>query len=130
MFNDDILNDCLEKMLAADAIILGSPTYFADVSTEMKALIDRAGLVTLANGRLLERKVGAGIVAVRRAGANQVLDSLNRLFLISGMIIPGSTYWNMGYGREKGEVMSDAEGINNMLDLGKNITWLLTKLND
>ncbi|XPV76168.1 MAG: flavodoxin family protein [Desulfovibrio sp.] len=130
LFGDDILNETLEKIIEADGIILGSPTYFANVSTEMKALIDRAGLVTLANGRMLDKKVGAGVVAVRRAGANQVLDSLNRFFLISGMIIPGSTYWNMGFGREPDEVQSDAEGMANMLDLGRNMAWLLNKIHD
>ena len=85
------------------AIVIGTPTYFADVSTEIKALIDRAGMVGLANGGALAGKIGAGVVAVRRGGATHAFDTINHLFQISRMIIPGSTYWNLGYGREKEE---------------------------
>lgn len=126
----DILNECIEKMLKADGIILGSPTYFTDVSTEMKALIDRAGFVTKANGDLLKRKVGAAVVSVRRAGSIHVFDTLNHFFLISQMIVPGSSYWNMGIGLEKGDVDKDEEGIMTMKVLGKNMAWLLKKLQD
>jgi multimeric flavodoxin WrbA len=125
---DDVLNDCVQKMIAADGIILGSPTYFADLTAEMKALIDRSGYVALANGRLLRRKVGAAVVAVRRAGSIHVFDSINHFFLIGEMIVPGSTYWNMGIGREKGEVQEDAEGVRTMETLGRNMAWLLKKL--
>ena len=124
----DVLNDCIEKMITADGIILGSPTYFADISPEMKALIDRSGMVARANGDLFRRKVGAGIVAVRRAGSIQAFDSLNHFFLISQMIIPGSCYWNMGFGREKGEVNQDDEGSTIMEVLGDNMAWLLNQL--
>ena len=79
---DDIANDCIEKMLGADGIILGSPTYFANVSTEMKALIDRAGMVSRANSDMLARKVGAAVVAVRRAGSIHVFNSMNHFFFI------------------------------------------------
>lgn len=125
--NDDI-NTCIEKMLAADGIILGSPTYFTDVSTEIKALIDRAGLVAKANDDMFRRKVGAGVVAVRRAGSNHVLTTINNFFLISQMIIPGSNYWNLGIGWEKGDVEKDAEGIATMKLLGENMAWLLNKI--
>ena len=124
----DYVNEVLPKLWEADAIVLGSPTYFADVTTEMKALIDRVGFVSMANGGLLTRKVGAGVVAVRRGGGIHVFDSLNHLFFISQMIIPGSTYWNLGYGREKGEVAEDAEALRNMAHLGGQIAWLLGKL--
>jgi multimeric flavodoxin WrbA len=115
-------------MAEADGIILASPTYFADVSTEMKALIDRAGFVTKANGGMLKRKVGAAVVAVRRAGAIHAFDTINHFFFISEMIVPGSSYWNIGVGREKGEVESDAEGVKTMQVLGENMAWLLKKL--
>ena len=128
VLDDDPLNDWLAKMIAADGILLGSPTYFADITSEMKALIDRAGLVNRANGDLFKRKVGAAIVAVRRAGAIHAFDTLNHFFLISQMIIPGSSYWNIGVGREKGEVEQDEEGINTMAALGRNMAWLLKKL--
>ena len=125
---DDILNDCIEKMETADGIILGSPTYFANVSTEMKALIDRAGMVSRANSDMLARKVGAAVVAARRAGAIHVFNSINHFFFIGQMIVPGSSYWNIGMGRQKGEVEKDDEGIKTMQDLGRNMAWLLKKL--
>ncbi len=128
-FDDDIANDCIEKMLTADGIILGSPTYFADVSTETKALIDRAGYVSRANDDMLKRKVGAAVVAVRRAGSIHAFDTINHFFLIGQMIIPGSTYWNVGIGRAAGEVESDEEGLQTMQDLGRNMAWLLKKIN-
>jgi multimeric flavodoxin WrbA len=125
---DDDGNALLEKMTTADGILLGSPTYVADVSAEIKALVDRACMVTRAGGGILRRKVGAAVVAVRRAGAIHAFDSLNHFFLISEMIIPGSSYWNIGIGREKGDVEGDAEGIETMKVLGRNMAWLLKRL--
>ena len=126
---DDILNDCIEKMLAADGILLASPTYFADLTTEMKALIDRAGYVARANDDMFKRKVGAAVVAVRRAGSVHTFDSINHFFLISQMIVPGSIYWNMGIGRAKGDVEQDEEGLQTMETLAQNMAWLLKKIN-
>jgi len=126
---DDIVNECVEKMTLADAILLGSPTYFADVSTEMKAVIDRCGMVGRANGDLYKRKLGAAVVAVRRAGSIHAFDTMNHFFQISQMIIVGSSYWNIGIGREKGEVAGDDEGMKTMRDLGENMAWLLQKIN-
>ena len=125
---DDVLNECLEKMIEADGIILGSPTYFSNVSTEIKALIDRAGLVAIANDHMFKRKVGAAVVAVRRAGSVSVFDAINYFFFINQLIVPGSIYWNMGFGSEKGEVEKDEEGIQTMKVLGENMAWLLKKL--
>ncbi len=125
---NDALNECVEKMMGADGIILGSPTYFADVSAEIKALIDRAGLVAKVNGDMLQRKLGAAVVAVRRAGSVHVFDTINHFFLINQMIVPGSIYWNMAIGRDKGEVESDQEGVMTMKTLGANMAWLLQKL--
>jgi multimeric flavodoxin WrbA len=125
---NDVLNECIEKMLDADGIILGSPTYFANVSTEIKALIDRAGLVAKANGDMFRRKVGAAVVAVRRAGSIHVFNSINHFFFISQMIVPGASYWNLGIGRDKGDVEKDEEGIQTMKVLGENMAWLLKKL--
>lgn len=122
--DNDCLNEILEKMVRADAILIGSPTYFADVSTETKALIDRAGFVALANDGLLAGKIGAAVVAVRRGGAIRVFDTINHLFQISRMLVPGSTYWNFGFGLEKGDVLSDAEAMGNMNNLGEMIDWL------
>ncbi len=125
---NDVLNECIEKMIAADGIILGSPTYFANVSTELKALIDRAGMTSIANDRMFKRKVGAAVVAVRRAGAVHVFNSINHFFFIGQMIVPGSIYWNMGFGLDKGEVEKDEEGVSTMKGLGQNMAWLLKKI--
>jgi len=125
---NDVINECIEKMLAADAIILGSPVYFADISTEMKALIDVAGYVTRGNGHLLKRKVGAAVIAVRRGGELHAFESINNFFLISQMIIPGSSYWNFAFGKNEGDVLKDEEGIQTITTLGENMAWLLDKI--
>ncbi len=124
----DCINSYIEKMVAADAIVLASPTYFADITSEMKALIDRVGMTSRANGDLFKRKPGAAIVVKRRGGSIHAFDSINHFFTISQMIIVGSSYWNMGVGREKGDVAEDKEGIGTMHDLGKNMAWLLNKI--
>ena len=124
----DILNDLVDKMIEADGIIIGSPTYFANVSAEVKALIDRAGLVAIANGHMLRRKVGAAVVAVRRAGATDTFDAINKFFFINQLVVPGSVYWNMGFGLEEREVQGDAEGMNTMKVLGENMAWLLRRI--
>ena len=121
---DEFFDSCFEKMAAADAILLGSPTYFTDVSAEMKALLDRAGFVARANGRLFRGKIGAAVVAVRRGGGTHAFDTMNHMFLMSGVIVPGSTYWNLGFGLDKGEVAKDDEASRNMNDLGQTIAWL------
>jgi len=121
---DEFFNQCFAKMVAADAILLGSPTYFSDVSAEMKALLDRAGLVAVANGGLFRGKIGAAVVAARRGGGTHAFDTMNHMFLMSGVIVPGSIYWNLGFGLEKGEVAGDKEASRNMKDLGQTIAWL------
>ena len=128
VLDDDPVNEWIEKMIVSEGILLGSPVYFADLSASMKALIERAGMVARANGDLLRRKVGAAVVAVRRAGAVHTFDSMNHFFLISQMIIPGANYWNVGIGREKGEVEGDVEGRGTMEVLGKNMAWILRAL--
>ncbi len=125
----DAANEYIEKMEKADGIILASPVYFTDVTTEMKALIDRAGFVARANENMFRRKVGAAVVAARRGGQIHTFDTLNHFFLIGEMIIPGSTYWNFGVGKDKGDVENDAEGLEIMKVLGRNMAWLLKKVN-
>jgi multimeric flavodoxin WrbA len=120
----DKFNDVFAKMLKADAMILGSPTYFAAVSADLKALIERAGYVAYANNHAFSGKIGAAVVAVRRGGATHVYDTINHMFQMSRMILPGSTYWNMGFGLGKGEVLKDDEGLANMRHLAKCIDWL------
>ena len=129
VFTDDPINGIIAAMGRADGIILGSPTYFANVTTEMKALIDRAGYVSRANGFMFARKVGAAVVAVRRAGAIHAWNSINHFLHISQMVQPGSIYWNLGIGREPGEVEKDEEGCLTMERLGENMAWLLLRLN-
>jgi multimeric flavodoxin WrbA len=125
VIDDDIFNLAFAKMIDADAIVIGSPTYFGDLTAETKALIDRAGYVALANGGLLRRKIGAAVSAERRGGGIHVMDSINHLFLMSEMIVPGSTYWNFGMGTAPGDVLDDEEGLRNMRNLGEQIAWLL-----
>ena len=124
----DNLNAYVEKMVDADGIILGSPVYVASVSSEMKALIDRACMVCKANGGLLRLKVGVAVIAARRAGQIHAFDTINHFFFINEMIVPGSSYWNFAFGLEKGDVDNDVEGIQTIQVLGQNMAWLLKKL--
>jgi len=124
----DVVNYCIQKMLDADGIIIGSPTYFAGPTAETKALIDRVGYVARGNDNMLRRKVGAAVTAVRRAGSINVLNVINAFFLANEMIVPGSSYWNLGIGREVGSVEADEEGMRTMDTLGENMVWLITNL--
>lgn len=124
VFDNDILNELLEKMLAADAMLLGTPCYFTDMTAELKALVDRAGFVAYMNGGLFQGKIGAAVVAAGRAGATHAYDSINHMFLMSKMLVPGSTYWNVGFGRAEGEALQDGFALENMRQLGKAINWL------
>ena len=124
----DRMNDLIELMLAADGIILASPTYFADASASIRAVIERAGMVARACDDMFARKTGAAVVALRRGGGMQTFNSLNSFFFIGQMIVPGSSYWNMGFGREIRQVEGDSEGLKTMTDLGRNMAWLMKKL--
>jgi multimeric flavodoxin WrbA len=126
--NDDF-NASLEKMISADGIILGSPVYSAGVTSQIKALIDRASIVLAANKGLLKHKVGATVIAARRGGAMSAVDTLHHFLHSKEMFLVGSTYWNMVYGNEIGDVEQDQEGMNNMKNLGENMAWLLKKIN-
>ena len=128
-FNDDIVNDILEDLFSADAIIWGTPSYYSNMTPDLKALIDRAGIVASANGKLFRHKVGAAVIAERRGGGSFIQASIHEMMLMSEMIIPGSTYWNFGFGRDKGEISADAEAMANMKNLGENILMLIQKLN-
>ncbi len=125
---DDGINGYIQKMEKAEGILLGSPVYFSNVTAQMKALIDRVGYVSKANDGLFRRKVGAAVVAVRRAGAMFAFSELNLFYLIQEMIVPGSSYWNIAIGRTPGEVLRDEEGMKTMEVLGQNMAWLLKKL--
>jgi len=125
----DRANEFIQKMGEAEGILLGSPTYVADITANLKAVLERATIVCRANGGdMFKRKAGAGVVAVRRAGAIQAFNVLNAFFLINQMIVVGSSYWNVGIGRNLGEVNSDLEGVQTMKALGQNMAWLLKKI--
>lgn len=128
VYAQDLVNDAIAKMVQADAIIFGSPSYFMNMSSEMKALIDRSGMVTRANGGLLKHKVGAAVCSQRRAGAASVISSMNYMMLMSEMFLPGANYLNIGFGMDKGDVENDEEGMKTMDNLAKNIAFLLKKL--
>lgn len=115
-------------MVEADGIILGSPVYFSMMTPELKALIDRAGYVARANNDMFKRKVGVAVVAVRRAGAILTFDAINNFFLMSQIIVPGASYWNIGIGRNKGDVENDLEALQTMDNLGQNMAWLIKKI--
>lgn len=127
---NDILNDIIAGMEDADGILLGSPTYFSDVTANMRAVIERVGFVSRANNYILKRKVGASVIAVRRAGAIPAFNSINLFLHYSQMIMPGASYWSIGVGREPGEVLNDTEGLETMKNLGQNMAWLMKKLNE
>lgn len=125
----DMVNEVIGKMLEADGILLGSPTYFSDVSAGMRAFIERCGFVGRANDYMLKRKVGASVVAVRRAGAVPAFNSMNLFLHYMQTVMPGASYWSLGIGRDPGDVLNDKEGVQTMKDLGRNMAWLLKKLN-
>ena len=122
-FDDDIVNGCIEKMVEADGIILGSPVYFLDVTSEMKALIDRAGVVARANDAPFRRKAAIAAAAVRRSGANHTVDTMLHFMLYSGMTVTGAPV--IGIGRDIGDVRKDEEGMARAKEAGKNMAWLL-----
>lgn len=126
----DSFREIFDKMKAADGVLLGSPVYTANVSANMQAFLERASVVADMNrdAGLFRHKVGAAVTAARRGGAVNALDAMNRFFLLQEMFVVGSCYWPMAYGRMPGEVRSDAEGLNTMRVLGKNMAFLLKAL--
>jgi len=125
---EDDFRPIFEKMVEADGIILASPVYFGSATPQIMALIDRAGYVSGGRGRVFENKVGGALVVARRAGQNFTFAQLLFFFLQQGMIVPGSTYWNIAFGREKGEVTKDEEGMNTARNFAKKMVWLIRKL--
>jgi len=125
---EDDFKPIFDKMVEADGIILSSPVYFGSATPQIKALIDRAGYLSGAKGRVFENKVGGALVVARRAGQNFTFAQLLFFFLQQGMIVPGSTYWNIAFGKEKGEVTKDEEGMNTARNFAKKMVWLIKKL--
>lgn len=128
IIKDDFFNDCFNRMVNADGIILGSPVYSADITSKMKAFLERAGVVVATNPGMLKHKVGASVAAVRRGGGMTAVDTLNHFLLNKEVFVVGSTYWNMVYGKDIGDVINDDEGMRNMKNLGENMEWLMEKL--
>jgi multimeric flavodoxin WrbA len=126
----DDMATIFEKMIQADGIILASPVYFGSATPQIKAVVDRAGYLAGALGRVFENKVGGPLVVARRAGQNFTFAQLMYFFFITGMIIPGSTYWTVAFGRGKGEVLDDAEGVRTARNFGKKVAWILKKINN
>lgn len=122
---DDGVNEFIQKMRAADGILLGSPVHYAAIGGTMKSFLDRAFFVCSANNGLLRHKVGASVVAVRRSGGIPAFDQLNNFLNYAEMLIPTSNYWNVIHGRDPGEVLQDQEGVQIMQVLGKNMAWLM-----
>lgn len=128
--HDDELNDIAAKIYDADAVIFGSPVYFGTPTPEILAVIHRIGYVNRASGGLLRNKVGTSIAVARHAGQNFTLATMNFFFYINEMIQPGSSYWNVAFGRDKGEVMNDVEGLETITKTAENIVELVGKLKD
>lgn len=128
IIKDDDFDECFNKILEADGIVLGSPVYSADVSAKMKAFLERSGVIIASNPGLIKHKVGASVVAVRRGGGMTTVDTLNHFLLNKEVLLVGSTYWNMVYGKDVGDVLKDEEGMENMKNLGQNMAWLIKKI--
>ena len=126
--HQDAIADLIPQMGEAEALILGSPVYFSDLTPWLKALIDRAGLCLTGCGNPLRRKPGAAVVVARRAGHVHTFDSINHFFGIMEMITVGSSYWNLATAEEAGNVVNDADGQKTMVNLAANMAWLLKKL--
>lgn len=128
VFQNDRFAEIFEKMKQADGLLLGSPVYSADISAGMKALLERSGVIASTNPGIFRHKIGASVAAVRRGGGLTAVDTMHHFMLNKEMIVVGSTYWNMVYGKNTGDVLSDEEGMKNMRNLGQNMAWLLQKL--
>ncbi len=121
----DAANEYIDKIIAADGIVLGSPSYFQDVTAEMKALIDRAGFVGLANERMYKNKIGATLSCFRRSGGMHTIESMNHFFFSNEIIIAGRA---MCVARDKGDVEKDEEGVQAARTLGQRVAWMIKKL--
>lgn len=128
----DLFQEIFEKAAQADGIILASPVYTANISANMQAFLERAGVVTDMNrdANLFHHKVGAALTAARRGGALNALDAMNHFFMLQQMFVVGSSYWPISYGQIPGDVLNDEEGLNTMKALGRNMAYLLKALEE
>ncbi len=128
VLHDPDFEGVVERFMAADAVIVGSPVYFGSATPQTMALLDRVGYVARCKDNFLRRKPGAAVVVARRAGQNFTFAQLNYFFLISEMIVPGSTYWNVGLALDKGDINQDQEALETIRNLTTNMAWLTKKL--
>jgi multimeric flavodoxin WrbA len=124
----DDFQEIFNKMVEADGIILASPVHFGSATPQIMALIDRAGLLSRARGEVFENKVGGPMAVARRVGQNFTLAQLLFFFLQQGMIVPGAGYWNVAFGTEAGDVLSDEEGLRAARNFAKKMVWLIKKV--
>ena len=125
---EDDFDTIFRSMLDSDGFIIGSPVYFGSATAEINALLDRAGYISRKNGNLFYRKVGGPVVVARRMGQNFTFAQLLMWYMINGMIVPGSTYWNIAFGSHSVDVMNDTEGIKTVEAFAENLAWVLTKI--
>ena len=125
---EDGLNEIIDKIRPAQGLIVGTPVYFGTARGDTMCALQRIGYVSRNSDNFLKSKVGGPVAVARRGGQTLTLQEMMMFFLINEMIVPGSSYWNVGVGRDIGDVEGDAEGIQTMKTLGQNIAWLLKKL--
>ena len=121
-FNDDCINEILEKAKTCDGFIFGTPVYYAHPSGRVLSALDR---MFYAGKKYFMHKPGAAIASARRAGTTASIDALNKYFTIAEMPVVSSSYWNMVHGNKPEEVLQDAEGLQVMRNLGRNMAWIL-----
>lgn len=126
--SDDYLNEVLEKVRASEGLIVGSPVYFGTARGDVMSALQRLGMVSKAHDRYLSRKIGGPIAVARRGGHTSTIQEMLMFFLINDMIVPGSTYWNIVFGRHPGEALSDEEGISTIKRFAENTAFLINKL--
>lgn len=122
VFNDDIINQIIEKAEKADGFVFGSPVYYAHPSARLQAVLDR---VFYAGSSVFAFKPGAAVVSARRAGTTASLDVINKYFTISKMPVVSSSYWNNVHGISAEQVSEDTEGLQTMRNIGHNMAWML-----
>jgi len=125
---DDGLDDLIEKLRGAEGFIVGSPVYFGTARGDVMAALQRIGMVSMASDQFLSWMVGGPIAVARRGGHTATIQEMLMFFFINEMIVPGSNYWNMVFGREPGEVWNDQEGVGTVRLFARNVAKLITTL--
>ena len=126
VFNDDVVNEWIEKAHHADGFVFATPVYYANASGRLQSAMNR---MFYAGRSAFAQKVGAGVAVARCAGTVSAVDSINKYLLFSGMVVPGSSYWNIAYGRIEQECAQDLEGMQTMRNLASNMIWIAKCIN-